>query len=576
MTYHRRYQHHYPKHYHQHHHRPVRPRSPSPPAGMSSSQVSLHKQHPSNSSQSAPANTLKSKAVDILSDLWGSDSAAWKPADCGFGSHPRSWPPRMLTALADLARAAGRGARKRDSALRLVEDLVAEEQRKDGRLCKATPEHVNHAAEIMAREAAEAKASRRASASDDRRDTRRHSTAGREDYVDDRRYSREDERGHDAGGGFNFRGAAEQRRLSSRGEVFYGHDDRGGFNREMRSRKSPKPREYHKSERAYAASYEQSAKQEQRAAPELNQTHFTKPSSDPQDQFAKADQESVPKPLQSNTTNTTAVTADETAKLHPQRAKRLLEGDDTDSDETHKKFKLTDANMTPLAPTTAFKAPQPSLPQPAPAETTQSHTTIPTQANSSKDIANTNNAATQTDDDDNKNKELIAKLEAELATLQAKIATQNAQLAAERAAQSQMCIEMDKLKLDIDLADATHATNEADAGKWRAFGPGMRAIMRDNKRLSKVEMQKEKLEREAVGLRVGMRVAQQKCMEAEARAEACDVDAEKVKVIKGDDELKMVNAVLRRENEALRCKLDELGVHVLSGSGQEKAEKPTG
>ncbi|KAB2580233.1 hypothetical protein DBV05_g1152 [Lasiodiplodia theobromae] len=546
MTYHGKYQHHRPKHQHyQHYHKPARPRSPSPPPGMSSSQ-----------------------AIAILSDLWGSDSAAWKPADCGFGSHPLSWPPRMLTALADLARAAGHGARKRDSALRLVEDLVASEQRRDGRLCKATPEHVNQAAEILDREAAEAKERRRASASDDRRDARRHSTAGREDYVDHRRYSREDERERDAGVGFSFRGAAEQKRVSSRDDTFYGDVDRG-FSRDMRSRESPKPRESHyKSERVYA-SYEQSTKQEQRVAPEPDQPRYTKPSSDTQEQFAKEDQGSVPKPLQSNTTNTTAVTADETAKLHPQRAKRLLEGDDTDADETNKKFKLTDANMIP-----PFKASQPSTSQPVPAETSKPHTAIPTQANSSKDIANKNNAATQTDEDDNKNKDLIAKLEAKLATLQAKIATQTEQLAEERATQSELTAAMERVKLDLDLTDAARAATEADAGKWRAFGPGMRAIMRENKRLAKVEMQKEKLEREAAGLRVGMRVAQQKCVEAEARAEACDVDAEEVRVVRGDEELKMVNAVLRRENEALRGKLDELGVPV--GRAHEKAEKPAG
>ncbi|KAF4546787.1 uncharacterized protein LTHEOB_4095 [Lasiodiplodia theobromae] len=555
MTYHGKYQHHRPKHQHYHHyHKPARPRSPSPPPGMSSSQ-----------------------AIAILSDLWGSDSAAWKPADCGFGSHPLSWPPRMLTALADLARAAGRGARKRDSALRLVEDLVAREQRKDGRLCKATPEHVNQAAEILDREAAEAKERRRASASDDRRDARRHSTAGREEYGDDRRYAREDERERDAGVGFSFRGAAGQRRVSSRDDAYYGDVDRV-FNREMRSRESLKPREYHKSERVYA-SYEQSAKQEQRVAPEVDQSHYTKPSSDPQERFAKEDQGSVPKPLQSNNTSIMAVTEDETAKLHPQRAKRLLEGDDTESDETNKKSKLTDANMTPLP----FKASQPSTSQPAPAETSQPHSTITTtQANSSKDIANaatqtvanTNSAATQTNDDNNKNKDLIAKLEAELATLQAQIATQTAQLAEERATQSELAAAMDRVKLDLDLTDAARAATEADAGKWRAFGPGMRAIMRENKRLAKVEMQKEKLEREAAGLRVDMRVAQQKCVEAEAREEACDVDAEKVRVIRGDDELKMVNAVLMRENEALRAKLDELGVPV--GRAHEKAEKPVG
>ncbi|KAK0663626.1 hypothetical protein DIS24_g1133 [Lasiodiplodia hormozganensis] len=541
---------------------------------MSSSQVSLQQPHPS-SLKKALRPTLKSKAIAILSDLWGSDSAAWKPADCGFGSHPLSWPPRMLTALADLARAAGRGARKRDSALRLVEDLVAREQRKDGRLCKATPEHVNQAAEILAREAAEAKERRRASAGDDRRDARRHSTAGREEYVDDRRYAREDERERDAGVGFSFRGAAGQRRVSSRDDAYYGDVDRG-FSRDMRSRQSPKPREYHKSERAYTTSYEQSAKQEQRVAPEPDQPRYTKPSSDSKEQFAKEDQGSVPKPLQSNNTSTTAVTADETAKLHPQRAKRLLEGDDTESDETNKKFKLTDANMTLLPSTTAFKASQqPSMSQPAPAETSQPHTTtIPTHANSSKDIANTNNAATQTDKDGNKNKDLIAHLEAELATLQAQIATQTEQLAEERATQSELSAAMDQLKLDLDLTDAARAATEADAGKWRAFGPGMRAIMRDNKRLVKVEMQKEKLEREAAGLRAGMRVAQQKCVEAEARAEACDVDVEKVRVVRGDGELKMVNAVLRRENEALRAKLDELGVPV--GRAHEKAEKPVG
>ncbi|OJD39034.1 uncharacterized protein BKCO1_3000236 [Diplodia corticola] len=705
--------------YHSHrrheHYRPTRTRDrerqSSPPPGMSSEQASLHPA-PSISASPANAKDTSHQAISTLTELWGADSAAWRPADCHFGPIPRTWPPRMLTAIAGLARAAGAGEKQRDAALGLVEKMVKDEQRKEGRLSsKATPEHLNKAAELMEkRDVAERSRKTRGDGEDEsgQRTTAVKDNDRKRKRVDEEtEYGDDDLKLHRVEGEMQHRGG-EVVRLCGAAPAGQADDvrhrgvdrgyDRATKSSEMRKVESTRPYEP-RNTKPGPGSREPSAKHEQRVAPKpkpivtsntantltgkttkdhqlekATTRHFgdtdassapadptspakkrkldttraitesekeneedyggrpvkrakasatasvtaatkpreprsSKPSSSPREQPRKKEQptaskpqpkheeHAVSKPPQTVNAETAATVVEESSQLHPQRAKRLLEDDNSEDEGARKKIKLTSANSIPL-PKKAIKSRQSRSPQSSstvsdPAEAMQSDKTkfdgdsnvstkpdVPVPATTSvtdtdTPVSNANETeptipspvarpietTSKVDGVENQNEEQPAtNLDDELASLRAQVKAQAEQLAEERAAKAHMSTQMETIKLDLDLSESARAASEKDAASWRAYGKGLRAVMKDHKRLAKVEMYVQKVEREAAQCRVGMKVAQKMYEEAETRYQACDVDVEKVKVVKGDEELRMINAVLRRENEELRMKFEKYGV----------------
>lgn len=131
--------------FHTRRHRRPQPRSPSPPPSMPSDEA-----RPSRPSFPSSRLTLPHQAIHILTTAWGPHAGAWKLAGCTLGRHPHGWPPRMLSALAGLARIAGPA--RRAQALRMVEVRVAREGRPAAR---PAPEDVRGVAEVLGRESVE-------------------------------------------------------------------------------------------------------------------------------------------------------------------------------------------------------------------------------------------------------------------------------------------------------------------------------------------------------------------------------------------------------------------------------------
>ncbi|KAL0262005.1 hypothetical protein SLS55_003440 [Diplodia seriata] len=475
-----------------------------------------------------------------------------------FGPVVDRWPPRMLTALAGLARAAGPGDRQRDAALGLVEKMVRNEERgRDGRLCeKATPEHLNRAAELMEKRGA----------------------------VERSRRTKERERGEENDG----RKRRGEEAVRPEADV-------------KRPRVEPKV-----TTETIPAAEEETAK--------LHPQRTKRLLEDDASEDGRAHKE--PKLTSANSIPlsnvTTRVTKPLSTKASPNKAPsskpaQAVEKTQFDSIKTGAD---DDNNTNRIShPTPTTRAPPPATPQPALTDEKRTETavTVPgtnvTKADSSVADTNvtdtkmtgismtdpktagtnivetntadtstlapvvitpTNSTASKANEETSQNKRPGTKhtnaafldFRAKATTLAQEMVGQlEAELAEARSANAAMATQMDRMALDLDLAAQAEAAAAADAAKWRAYGPGTRAIMRDHKRLAKIETYVHKMEREAAECRVAMKVAQKAAVEAEARAGACDVDAEigeGAKVLSGDEEL-------RRENEALRLRLEACG-----------------
>ncbi|KKY16128.1 hypothetical protein UCDDS831_g07220 [Diplodia seriata] len=476
----------------------------------------------------------------------------------------------MLTALAGLARAAGPGVRQRDAALGLVEKMVKNEERgRDGRLCeKATPEHLNRAAELMEKRGA----------------------------VERSRKTKEREKADERGPGEENNGRKRRGEEAVRPEADV-----------KRPRVEPKV-----TTETTPAAEEETAK--------LHPQRTKRLLEDDASEDGRAHKE--PKLTSANSIPlsnvTTRVTKPLSTKASPNKVpsrKPAQAVEKTQFDST--KMGVDDDNDTNRIshPTPTTRAPPPATPQPALTDEKQTETvvTVPgtnvTKADSSVADTNvtdtkmtgtsmtdpktagttivetntadtstpapvitpTNSTASKANEEKSQNKRPDTKhtnaafldFRAKATSLaQEMVGELEIELAEARSTNAAMATQLDKMALDLDLAAQAEAAAAADAAKWRAYGPGTRAIMRDHKRLAKIETYVHKMEREAAECRVAMKVAQKAAVEAEARTGACDVDAEigeGAKVLSGDEELRRANAVLRRENEALRLRLEACG-----------------
>ncbi|KAL1617662.1 hypothetical protein SLS54_007666 [Diplodia seriata] len=504
------------------------------------------------------------REISTLTDLWGADPALWKPTGCTFGPVVHRWPPRMLTALAGLARAAGPGVRQRDAALGLVEKMVRNEERgRDGRLCeKATPEHLNRAAELMEKRGA----------------------------VERSRRTKERERGKENDG-----------RKRRGGEAVRPEADV----------KRPRVEPEVTTETTPAAEEETAKLHPQRTKRLLEDDASEDGRAHKEPKLTSAN--SIPLPNVTTRVTKPLLTKASPNKVPSSKPAQAVEKTQFDSTKTGAD---DDNNTNRIShPTPTTRAPPPATPQPALTDEKQTETavTIPgtnvTKADSSvadtnvtdtkmtgtsmtdpktagTNIVETNTADTSTlapvitptnstaskdNAEKSQNKRPDTKhtnaafldFRAKATTLAQEMVGQlEAELAEARSANAAMATQMDRMALDLDLAAQAEAAAAADAAKWRAYGPGTRAIMRDHKRLAKIETYVQNVEREAAECRVAMKVAHKAAVEAEARAGSCDVDAETregAKVLRGEGELSRANAVLRRENEALRLRLEACG-----------------
>ncbi|KAL1640694.1 hypothetical protein SLS58_006708 [Diplodia intermedia] len=540
---------------------------------MSPDQASSPAPIPLSPPHTIPQLTRQSQQeISTLTELWGADPAFWKPAGCRFGPVVHRWPPRMLTALAGLARAAGPGVRQRDAALGLVEKMVRNEERgRDGRVCeKATPEHLNRAAELMEKRAA----------------------------VERSRRMKERERVDERGPGEENGGRKRRGEEAVRPEADV-----------KRPRVEPKvttettPAAEEETARLHPQRtkrlLEDDASEDGRAhkKPKLTSansiplsnvtTRVTKPLS------TKASPNKAPsnKPAQAvekTQFDSTKTGADDDNNTnanrisHPTRTTRapppatlqpaLTDGKQSETavtvpgtNFTKTDSSVADTNVTDTkttgAKTTGTEMTGTNMTDPDTADTSTPAPAIPP-TTSTATKANEETNQTKTPDTKHTNAAFLDLRAKATSLTQEMVGELEAELGAARAANAAMAAQLDRMALDLDLAAQAEAAAAADAAKWRAYGAGTRAILRDHKRLAKIEMHVSKVEREAAECRVAMRAAQRAAVEAEARAGACDVDAEigeGGEVLCGDEEMRRANAVLRRENEALRLRLEACG-----------------